>query len=120
MALNYVHGTRKNSYRNLKITLSELFLGQLVFVTFKKDSKPISNKHRTYIRVDSFLHYEGESWSRLEEEFAHPEISQACVLSPSAYFPHNIQHSDLQASITTSDRTTFAIYITTADISIWS
>lgn len=36
------------------------FVGQLVFVTFKKDVKPISNKHRTYVRVDTFLHYEGE------------------------------------------------------------
>lgn len=35
-------------------------VGQLVFVTFKRDIKPISNKHRTYIRVDNFLHYEGE------------------------------------------------------------
>lgn len=34
-------------------------LGQLVFVTFKRDLKPLSNKHRTYIRVDTFLHYEG-------------------------------------------------------------
>ncbi|CRL04626.1 CLUMA_CG017694, isoform A [Clunio marinus] len=37
----------------------EIVPGQLVFVTFKKDLKPISNKHRTYIRVDNFLHYEG-------------------------------------------------------------
>lgn len=40
--------------------LNRLFVGQLVFVTFKRDLKPISNKHRTYIRVDNFLHYEGE------------------------------------------------------------
>lgn len=32
---------------------------KLVFVTFKRDLKPLSNKHRTYIRVDNFLHYEG-------------------------------------------------------------
>lgn len=30
-----------------------------MFVTFKRDLKPISNKHRAYIRVDTFLHYEG-------------------------------------------------------------
>jgi hypothetical protein len=39
---------------------SSCFVGQLVFVTFKRDLKPISNKHRTYIRVDNFLHYEGK------------------------------------------------------------
>lgn len=49
------------SYQTFKWnSLGSRFVGQLVFVTFKKDVKPISNKHRTYIRVDTFLHYEGE------------------------------------------------------------
>ncbi|KAG5681344.1 hypothetical protein PVAND_010788 [Polypedilum vanderplanki] len=37
----------------------EIIPNLLVFVTFKRDLKPLSNKHRTYIRVDNFLHYEG-------------------------------------------------------------
>lgn len=36
-----------------------------MFVTFKRDLKPISNKHRTYIRVDNFLHYEGKRSAKL-------------------------------------------------------
>lgn len=47
---------RWSSYLNLTNPL----IGQLVFVTFKRDLKPISNKNRAYIRVDTFLHYEGK------------------------------------------------------------
>lgn len=42
------------------LNLTNLLIGQLVFVTFKRDLKPISNKNRAYIRVDTFLHYEGK------------------------------------------------------------
>lgn len=92
----------KFPYRNLKTTLVVLILGQLVFVTFKKDSKPISNKHRTYIRVDSFLHYEGESYKTHDFKIL------------------NNRQSKFQVSTMTSDRITFATCTTTADILIWS
>lgn len=63
--LNYIEIIPGNSivlisYQILNMQFLSVFIGQLVFVTFKRDLKPISNKYRTYIRVDNFLHYEGE------------------------------------------------------------